>query len=374
MTAVIEGSATRSRPASVYVVLVNWNGWAHTLACLESLFRLRNPGARVIVCDNGSTDGSMQRITDWAGGRLDILPDHGALRALSHPPVPKPISHRVLNVGDAGRGFAAGGDPASDPAGEPMRLILIRAAENFGFGAGCNLGIRYAMAQNDFEALWLLNNDTVVHPDALDALLRRLAVPGTGMCGSTILHYDAPNRIQCQAGARFYRIASLSRLIGKDRVLRRAIPSGRVERALDHLYGASMLVRGAFIERTGPLPEHYFLYYEEMDWTLRGGKCWRLGYAERSLVYHRKGASAGTGTRRQGRHARARYQLAHSRLRFTRIHCPAALPAVQCLLLVDALAQMLLGRWSQVRALLWALRGIDMGRETGVDAADRGNE
>lgn len=356
MAEVSEDSAPRCRPGSVYIVVVNWNGWEHTLACLESLFRLRHAGARVIVCDNGSTDGSAQRIMAWANGRLDILPDDGPLRALSHPPVPKPIPHRVLSGDDLTREHTLPGDPA----GDATRLILIRAAANLGFGAGCNLGIRYAMGQGDFDALWLLNNDTVVHPDALDAMLRRLDEPGIGMCGSTVLYYDAPGRIQCQAGARFYRIASLSRLIGKDRRLRRAVPSVRVEHALDHLYGASMLVCRAFIAGTGPLPEHYFLYYEEMDWTSRGGKHWQLGYAEQSLVYHRKGASAGTGTRRQGRGARARRQLARSRLRFTRIHRPAALPVVQCLLLAEALAYLLRGRWAQTRALLQALRGTDL--------------
>ncbi|WP_295543959.1 glycosyltransferase [uncultured Thiohalocapsa sp.] len=346
-------------PASVYVVVVNWNGWAQTLACLESLYRLRTPGARVIVCDNGSTDDSARRIVDWASGRLDVLPERGPLRRLSHPPTPKPLPHRVVSAspdaaGQDGAHRDQAWDRATDATAEPLTLIVAEA--NRGFGAGCNLGIRYALARGDCDALWLLNNDTLVDPDALDALLLRLAEPGLAMCGSTLLHQDAPHRIQCQAGARFYRLASLSRFIGKDRARHRALPAARVERQLDHLYGASMLVTRAFIEQAGLLPEDYFLYYEEMDWTLRGGVQWRLGYAQHSLVYHRKGASAGTGTRRRGRDARARYRLAHSRLRFTRIHRPRLLPVIQCLLLLEALACTLRRRWPQVRALLRALR------------------
>jgi len=337
---------------------VNWNAWAHTLTCLESLSRLHTLAARVVVCDNGSTDGSVERIIAWARGGLDALPADGPLRSLSHPPVPKPISHRLLRE--------------NEPYGQdqPPRLTLIQGSENRGFGAGCNLGIRYAMAHPDCRAIWLLNNDTVVHADALDALLRRLDEPNMGLCGSTLLHYDAPTRIQCQGGARFYRAASLSRLIGKDRPLQHALPARQVERMLDHLYGASMLVSRGFIEQAGPLPEGYFLYYEEMDWTLRGGEGWRLGYAADSLVYHRKGASAGTGTR-ASRSARASYQLGHSRLRFTRLHNPSILPVVYVLLLMEALLQALRGQGSQSRAVFRALTGTQADATCGEEAPER---
>jgi glycosyltransferase involved in cell wall biosynthesis len=60
----------------LYVVLVNWNGWRDTVDCLESLFRTRHyPSLRVLVCDNGSTDGSLERIRRWAKGDLPIEHD-----------------------------------------------------------------------------------------------------------------------------------------------------------------------------------------------------------------------------------------------------------------------------------------------------------
>ncbi len=54
---------------SVAIVLLKWNRWQLTLACLESVFRLDYPDFRVIVCDNDSSDDSMQRVRDWAKGR-----------------------------------------------------------------------------------------------------------------------------------------------------------------------------------------------------------------------------------------------------------------------------------------------------------------
>jgi GT2 family glycosyltransferase len=331
-------------------LVLNWNGWGHTLACLETLLRLSTPGLRMIVVDNGSTDGSMDRIRDWAEGRLDALPEREPLRWLSHPPVPKPILYRLID--DA--------NPDQQVTLAPYPLVLIRADRNLGYSAANNLGLRHAMAQRDCNAVWLLNNDILAHPDALDALLARLQDPGIGLCGSTVLYHDAPDRIQCQAGARFCRLAAVSRLIGKDRGADEPLPATLVERQLDHLYGASMLVTRNFIQAAGPLPEQYFLYYEEMDWMQRAGSGFVAGYAPASRIYHHKGASAGTGTRRTGRSASADYYLARSRLRFTRAHMPGALPLVLLLLLAEAGVELVRGHGSRVRTLLRAI--ADAGR------------
>ena len=66
-----------------------------------------------------------------------------------------------------------------------------------GFGGGNNIGIRNSLSAEDADFVWLLNNDTVVDPQALYAMVQRMkTVPGAGMCGSTIIYHDALNRIQ----------------------------------------------------------------------------------------------------------------------------------------------------------------------------------
>jgi GT2 family glycosyltransferase len=55
-----------------YIVIVNWNGWKDTIECLESVFRLRHDNFVVVVCDNGSSDGSMERIMEWSTGERSI--------------------------------------------------------------------------------------------------------------------------------------------------------------------------------------------------------------------------------------------------------------------------------------------------------------
>ena len=50
----------------VYVVIVNWNGWRDTIECLASVYAGSYPNLRVVVCDNGSTDGSLEELAAWA--------------------------------------------------------------------------------------------------------------------------------------------------------------------------------------------------------------------------------------------------------------------------------------------------------------------
>jgi GT2 family glycosyltransferase len=56
----------------VAIIALNWNGWQDTIECLESLQRLIYPNYQVIVVDNGSTDGSMEKIKDWARGEIPV--------------------------------------------------------------------------------------------------------------------------------------------------------------------------------------------------------------------------------------------------------------------------------------------------------------
>jgi GT2 family glycosyltransferase len=175
-----------------FIILLNWNGWGDTIECLESLFRSDFPDYRVIVCDNGSDDGSIAMIKAWAEGRLDAFPALGPLRSLSFPPVAKPVKYLEYTKQEAEQG--GDGDRES-------RLIIINNAANLGFAAGNNVALRYILARNDFYHVWLLNNDTVVQPDTLSRMVERMnEKSGAGMCGSTIHFYGRPDRVQALGG------------------------------------------------------------------------------------------------------------------------------------------------------------------------------
>ena len=114
--------------AAVYIILLNWNSAADTLRCLRALTLLRGVQARVVVVDNGSEPADLER----------------------------------LRSGIARWGLA---------------VELVETGENLGFGGGCNVGMRLTL-ERGAEFVWLLNNDAVPHPEALQAMLRVMARDG----------------------------------------------------------------------------------------------------------------------------------------------------------------------------------------------------
>jgi GT2 family glycosyltransferase len=315
----------------VYIVIVNWNGWRDTIECLESVLRNDYPAFQVIVCDNDSADGSLDRIRDWAAGRLSASARDGhPLRHLTAPPVPKPIPFVEYDREPA----EAGGDVAA----ADVPLILIRTAGNLGFAGGCNVGLRHALARADFDYAWLLNNDTVIAPDALTALVARMRErPDAGQCGSRLLFYDAPREVQAYGGATYNRWLAWSRHVGAFCPADRPVDVSRIERRLDYVVGASLLVSRSFLLDVGLLSEEYFLYGEEIDWATRGKGRYALAYAHRSIVYHKEGCSTGSSSSPAEKGPLADLYSVRNRLRFTRAYHPLALPTVYLALAIAVL-------------------------------------
>lgn len=267
----------------VYVLILNWRGWIDTIQCLESVFSMDYPDYRVIVCDNDSGDGSLDQIAAWARGDL-LSPSDSASPRGTNAPAPKPIRTRRMERQEAERGD-------SELVEEPS-LSLVQTGDNLGFAAGNNVGIRHALRHGDAAFVWLLNNDTVVDPGALTALVETAqSDPAVGMVGSKLLHYDRPDQIQAIAGGTIIRWQGRTRYLGADEPDR-----GQWTEPLDLEYvtGASLLVRRELLETVGELDERYFLYSEEVDWCLRARAAgWRLRYAPLSSVWHKAGRSVG---------------------------------------------------------------------------------
>ena len=180
----------------VSIVVLNWNGWKDTIECLESVFRLDYVGFRVIVCDNASSDGSMEKIKRWAKGELVAESPNPELSRLISPPVPKPI--RFIEVLPDQMGYTA--------ASSSAQLVLIQTGANLGFAGGNNVGLRYALRDPNCQFFWILNNDTVVEPASLSAMVQLMqAQPAVGLCGSLALSYYHPRQVQSEGGLRYSR-------------------------------------------------------------------------------------------------------------------------------------------------------------------------
>lgn len=305
-----------------YVLLVNWNGWQDTIECLESVFRNDFPGYKVIVCDNGSGDGSIEHIKAWAnGGQPAFVPAGHPLRHLTYPPVPKPIAWVEYGREDAEKGGKAEDDR--------VPLILIQTGENLGFAGGNNVGLRYALARDNFDFIWLLNNDTVIEPGALSHLVRRMEDnPDAGICGSTIPLYSKPGLLYARGGGTYNKWIAYVRHIGHHDPVSRQEGRDRVERRMDFVAGASMLVSRAVLKDIGLMSEDYFLYFEELDWAARCRGRYKLAYAPESIVYHKVGASMTTYNDLNNCQFASKNLFLENIMRFTRKFYPWAAPTV----------------------------------------------
>ena len=323
----------------VYVLILNYNGWADTIECLESVLRSDYPNYQVIVVDNNSPNNSMEYIKAWAEGKLDVWvkSDH-PLRHLSFPPVKKPIPYVYYNREEAEKG----GNVEIErklmeklPFGVTTKypLVFIQTGKNLGFAGGNNVGIKYALAKGDFEYIWFLNNDTVIEENSLSKLVEKFEKykrleKKIGIVGSKLLYYDNPKVIQ-GIGGIYNKWFAVAKHLGVFEEDRGQYDNERVLDKIDYIIGASMLVSRDFIEDVGLMCEEYFLYFEELDWTLRGKqKGYQLGYCWESRVYHKEGGSIGSSSKGEKKSEVADYYGLKNRIVFTKKFYPKYLWSV----------------------------------------------
>lgn len=338
---------TRSM-GKVYIVILNWNNCWNTIECLESIFKLHYPYFQVIVCDNSSNDGSFEIIQDWASGKLNVfVPPNHALRSYSFPPILKPLP--VLAF-----------PPEKDlkTCTEYPHLVLIQTGANLGFAGGMNVGIRYALESKDMGFVWILNNDTVVEADALRYLVSRFQEDNgrCGICGSTVFFYDKPSLIQTYGGIHYNSWLGSVKFLCSDEFYN---CREKVEQKMDAVYGASMLVSKKFLEEVGIMSEEYFLYFEELDWAMRGkSKNLKCCYAPESIIYHRSGKSTkASDWNPEKKSLLSDFFLLRNRLLFTRKFFPYAIPTVYLSLFVSIANRIRRRQWGRIAMIFLILMG-----------------
>jgi GT2 family glycosyltransferase len=324
-------------------VLVNWNGWRECIECIDTLFAQSHGNFHVFVVDNDSRDRSVETIVSWcAAPSADATWRRysGVGRLTDHPNVGS-LQNRVVERADQGL--------PSAPAG--CRLTVIRSGGNLGFAGGCNVGIKAAGLGN-FDYFWFLNPDTVVDRYALVELIGRAERhPGIGIVGSTLRYYDDPDLVQAMGGARLDRSNGTSGHIGQGARLGKVpIDGAAVEREMAYVVGASMLVSRKFIAEVGLMEEDYFLYYEEVDWALRGSGKFSLGFAPRSHVFHKSGVNSSKAAPQFS--TRFYYR---NRLRFVVRFLPGRLTAAKWSLFEEMLRHIARGRWGHARIIFATL-------------------
>jgi hypothetical protein len=223
------------RSPLTWIILLTWNRWEDTEACLQSLLPVVNEHCRVLVADNGSSDGT-----------------------------PENIRRRFPQVEVRENG------------------------KNLGFPAGNNVGIHCALAAGA-DYVILLNNDTVVDKRFAEELVAAAERnPAAGMINSLIFFDDRPGLVWF-AGGEISTWTGRSRHAGYLQADRGQFTG---DAPIERPCACSLLVTRRFLETVGLMREDLFLYGEEIDWMLRAR---RLGFqcvlATSSKVWHKVSSS-----------------------------------------------------------------------------------
>ncbi|HAO06387.1 MAG TPA: glycosyltransferase family 2 protein [Chryseobacterium sp.] len=261
----------------VYIIILNYKTWKDSIECLESVFLLDYSNFQVVLVDNFSQNGSIEEIQSWAS-TYEVNNFFEQKEGSKQPVIKRKLNFSIYEFSENYNSEINNTD-----------LIIIKGKENKGFSAGNNIGLKYALQRNDFDFVWLLNNDTIVEKNALTELTKHLNLnPEIGICGSVLLDYIRPNILQ-GVGGYYNKITGSAKEIFNGRYLSRDLFA--IPHKINYPIGASLFLQKKFLETVGLLNEEYFLFFEEIDWTLRGEKFgWICGYAPESYVWH-KGSS-----------------------------------------------------------------------------------
>lgn len=219
----------------ISIITVNYNGYVDTCAMIDSVISIKFD-AEIIVVDNGSKK-----------------------------------------------------DEASAIASRYPFVKTIRSEQNLGFAGGNNLGIEVATG----DYMFFLNNDTELKEDFnVQALIDRLESSShIGMVCPKIRFAWGTCPIQFTGYTQLSPITLRNKAIGNEEEDHGQYSTAH---ATPYAHGAAMFVKREALEKTGIMPECYFLYYEEYDWSMmfhRAG--YEIWYEPECTIYHKESKSTG---------------------------------------------------------------------------------
>lgn len=259
------------------IILVNWKNWADTCECLASLANSTEQNFKVILIDNNSEDQSKQKIQQWADGELAVPVGPFNTDVRVHK-----MSHIVIN-------YELNDDYIIPEITRNYRLIILQSPENVGFAKASNIGMRYCL-KNDFEHIFLLNNDTTVEPDTLANMVSFLNNQTVyDVVTPLINYYHTPHVVWCLGG----KLSFLGRRIhnyqdSNEQEIDQSVMSLKVE----FVSGCALMARSEVFLKQGLFTEDFFFGEEDYDFS------WRM--QEQSIamaalpnvkIYHKVGAA-----------------------------------------------------------------------------------
>jgi len=218
--------------SSVVIVIVNWQRPKDTIECVRSVLESDYSDTQIIVVDNGSEDGSVDKINE-------ACPD----------------------------------------------ISLISLPKNLGFTGGYNTGIGHAQ-KLDPAYIFLINNDTVVE----SGTVRYLTESNWDVAVPKITYYDAPDTIWA-AGARWRKFPPTVKMIGYQKQdaqkYNNAYP-------LDYTTGCALMVKTKVFDKISGFDPQFISYMEDYDFSYRViGSGFTMGYVPEAIVHHKVSKTLG---------------------------------------------------------------------------------
>ncbi len=183
---------------------------------------------------------------------------------------------------------ASQNDEASIISKKYPTVKVIRSIKNLGFAGGNNIGIKAAKG----KYIFLINNDTFFKEFKIDPLIERLeASHKIALLCPKICFAWGNKPIQYAGYTPLSRITIRNHSIGYGEE-----DNGQYDTAqpTPYAHGAAMFIKKEIIDKVGYMPECYFLYYEELDWSMmftRAG--YEIWYDPSCTIYHKESQSTG---------------------------------------------------------------------------------
>lgn len=223
---------------SVCVVMINYKTPYITIEGINSALKAINDKSYIVVVDNNSNDGSFEKL----------------------------VEHYKTN----------------------KKVVVIESSDNAGFSSGNNIGIRYAL-KNNTDFILLLNNDTEIDRRMVDELVTKadentVTVP-------KMYYFADKNRIWYAGGCINKYTGRISH-IGIDEM-----DNGQYDqdRYVDFATGCAVLIHSSIIRRIGMMDESYFMYVEDVDYSLNMKKHnIEILFVPTAKLWHKVGASSGS--------------------------------------------------------------------------------
>lgn len=201
----------RNKP-KVAIVVINWNSLDDITECIKSLQATDYPNYEIVVVDNASTDGSPERIAE-------VFPN----------------------------------------------IILLKNKVNLGYGSGANVGMKYAV-ENGCSYIFLFSPDAVMTPDALGKLVAVAEKkPQIGLLAPALYYYHTPTKLQyCGSTVDWDQFTK--------RKLKDLNEWKTVNRNNFWLWATAVLLKCDVIRKIGYFNEEYFVYCEDLEYSLKANK------------------------------------------------------------------------------------------------------